>query len=94
MSETVERPPGEYAIVELFGHTTLVGRISEIERFGGGGGSERGGGGAAFYPSAAVEFFISPSPAPPGNGNIISRPEHLHIPLTFSPFGYSTYPGS
>ena len=34
MSETVERPPGEYAIVELFGHTTLVGRISEIERFG------------------------------------------------------------
>jgi hypothetical protein len=27
-------PPGEYAIVELFGHTTLVGRISEVERFG------------------------------------------------------------
>lgn len=27
-------PPGEYAIVELFGHTTLVGRIAEIERFG------------------------------------------------------------
>lgn len=26
--------PGEYAIVELFGHTTLVGRISEVERFG------------------------------------------------------------
>lgn len=25
---------GEYAIVELFGHTTLVGRISEVERFG------------------------------------------------------------
>lgn len=25
---------GEYAIVELFGHTTLVGRINEIERFG------------------------------------------------------------
>jgi hypothetical protein len=25
---------GEYAIVELFGHTTLVGRICEIERFG------------------------------------------------------------
>lgn len=30
----VEHPPGEYAIVELFGHTTLVGRISEVERFG------------------------------------------------------------
>jgi hypothetical protein len=38
-SETVGKvvtphPPGEYAIVELFGHTTLVGRIEEIERFG------------------------------------------------------------
>lgn len=29
-----EHPPGEYAIVELFGHSTLVGRIAEIERFG------------------------------------------------------------
>jgi hypothetical protein len=29
-----ELPPGEYAIVELFGHVTLVGRIAEIERFG------------------------------------------------------------
>ena len=29
-----ELPPGEYAIVELFGHTTLVGRIAEVERFG------------------------------------------------------------
>jgi hypothetical protein len=27
-------PDGEYAIVELFGHTTLVGRITEVERFG------------------------------------------------------------
>lgn len=27
-------PMGEYAIVELFGHTTLVGRITEVERFG------------------------------------------------------------
>lgn len=27
-------PAGEYAIVELFGHTTLVGRIAEVERFG------------------------------------------------------------
>lgn len=25
---------GEYAIVELFGHATLVGRIAEVERFG------------------------------------------------------------
>lgn len=38
MSETVEvkaeRPPGEYCIVELMGHTTLVGRYAEVERFG------------------------------------------------------------
>lgn len=27
-------PVGEYAIVELFGHTTLIGRIDEVERFG------------------------------------------------------------
>lgn len=27
-------PAGDYAIVELFGHTTLVGRIAEVERFG------------------------------------------------------------
>ena len=27
-------PPGDYAIVELFGHTTLIGRIQEVERFG------------------------------------------------------------
>ena len=27
-------PPGDYAIAELFGHTTIVGRISEVEKFG------------------------------------------------------------
>jgi hypothetical protein len=27
-------PDGEYAIVEILGHRTMVGRISEIERFG------------------------------------------------------------
>lgn len=27
-------PAGEYAIVELFGHTKLVGKVEEIERFG------------------------------------------------------------
>lgn len=27
-------PAGDYAIVEMFGHTTLVGRMSETERFG------------------------------------------------------------
>ena len=27
-------PDGEYGIVELFGHTTLVGRVTEVERFG------------------------------------------------------------
>ena len=34
MTDTEEYPPGEWAIVELFGHTTLVGRIEEVERFG------------------------------------------------------------
>lgn len=34
-TETVPSPaPGDYAIVELFGHTTLVGRVAEVERFG------------------------------------------------------------
>lgn len=27
-------PEGDYAIVELLGHRTLVGRIEEVERFG------------------------------------------------------------
>lgn len=27
-------PDGEYAIVELLGHRTLIGRIAEVERFG------------------------------------------------------------
>lgn len=27
-------PDGTYAIVELMGHTTLVGRVTEVERFG------------------------------------------------------------
>ena len=27
-------PAGDYAIVEFFGHTTLVGRIAEAEKFG------------------------------------------------------------
>ena len=34
MSEALTIPPGEYAIVELFGHQTLVGRIAEVDRFG------------------------------------------------------------
>ena len=35
MSEVLPAyPPGEYAIVELLGHTTLVGRITEVEKFG------------------------------------------------------------
>lgn len=29
-----ERPCGDFAILELFGHTTLVGRYAEVERFG------------------------------------------------------------
>jgi hypothetical protein len=27
-------PDGQYAIVELMGHTTLVGRVTEVEKFG------------------------------------------------------------
>ena len=34
VSQIPTRPPGDYAIVELFGHTTLVGRYAEVERFG------------------------------------------------------------
>lgn len=34
MNQTITMPAGEYAIVELFGHTTLIGRIAEVERFG------------------------------------------------------------
>jgi hypothetical protein len=29
-----ERPTGNFAILELFGHTTLVGRYAEVEMFG------------------------------------------------------------
>ena len=27
-------PPGDYAIVEIMGHRTIVGRVEEVERFG------------------------------------------------------------
>lgn len=27
-------PEGDYAIVELMGHTTLIGRVGEVEKFG------------------------------------------------------------
>jgi hypothetical protein len=29
-----ELPQGEYAIVEVLGHRTIVGRVEEVERFG------------------------------------------------------------
>lgn len=32
--EAGDLPAGDYAIVEVLGHRTLVGRVSEIERFG------------------------------------------------------------
>jgi hypothetical protein len=32
--QPINYPEGDYAIVELFGHTTLIGRIAEVERFG------------------------------------------------------------
>ena len=36
MSDTLplDFPPGDYAIVELFGHQTLIGRVTEVDRFG------------------------------------------------------------
>lgn len=34
MSDAQNPPPGEYAIIEFFGHTTMVGRVAEVERFG------------------------------------------------------------
>ncbi len=36
MTEVTETtlPPGDYAIVEMFGHTKLIGRMAETERFG------------------------------------------------------------
>ena len=30
----VQLPAGEYAIVEVMGHRTMVGRVTEVERFG------------------------------------------------------------
>ena len=35
----------------------------------------------AFYPRVIVDF-------------VVSGPEHYHVPLLLSPFGYSTYRGS
>ena len=37
-----------------------------------------------FYPEASVTFQITPQ----------QTKEHFHIPLTWSPYGYSTYRGS
>ena len=34
LQSAADLPGGEYAIVELFGHATLIGRIAEVERFG------------------------------------------------------------
>jgi hypothetical protein len=31
---TTELPDGEYAIVEILGHRTMIGRVMEVERFG------------------------------------------------------------
>lgn len=33
-SQVAPLPDGTYAIVELLGHRTLIGRIDEVERFG------------------------------------------------------------
>lgn len=34
VTDAAELPEGEFVVVELPGHQTLVGRISEVERFG------------------------------------------------------------
>ena len=34
MNEKAPLPGGDYCIVELFGHVTLVGRYKEVEQFG------------------------------------------------------------
>jgi len=34
MSDKMTYPDGDFCILELFGHTTLVGRYCEVERFG------------------------------------------------------------
>lgn len=33
-TEPAALPEGDYAIVEVLGHRTMIGRISEVERFG------------------------------------------------------------
>lgn len=33
-TQPIELPEGEYAIVEMMGHRKMIGRISEIEKFG------------------------------------------------------------
>ncbi|MFF4161443.1 hydroxyisourate hydrolase [Streptomyces sp. NPDC001678] len=48
---------------------------------GGSGGSAGPGAGTAFFPEVTVAFALSPG-------------EHHHVPLLFSPFGYSVYRGS
>ncbi len=34
MDSWEDLPAGDYAIVEIMGHRTMVGRVSEVERFG------------------------------------------------------------
>ncbi len=36
----------------------------------------------AFYPRTSIDFIVG------------ERPQHYHVPLLLSPFGYSTYRGS
>ena len=38
---------------------------------------------APFFPAAAVEFQVG-----------AETPRHVHVPLTWAPYGYSTYRGS
>jgi 5-hydroxyisourate hydrolase len=40
----------------------------------------------AFYPTVIVTFDVT--------AELLSKEEHLHVPLLLSPFGYTTYRGS
>ena len=82
----VEPPPGAYRLEFGMGAR------------GGGGGA--GGGGQApsppptWAPTPAVEFEIAARPAGGGGDGAGPPPRHWHVPLTWAPWGYSSYRGS
>ena len=91
MARCREAHPGFFAPKPFYPSGGWVGREG-----GGGGGGGLGGGGPPPPPPppppptppptrpVSVEFEILPSQAG----------EHFHVPLTWNPYGYSTYRGS